>query len=67
MDSKADRKQKALIIHNLYFKSIKLTKPMVAKICDALKAFAKLNQCETVAFKKSNDKLMLKIIQKPFA
>lgn len=63
MDSKADRKKQTLIIHNLHFESIKLTKPMVAKICDAIKAFAKFNQCGTIVVKKSNDKTLLKIIR----
>lgn len=67
MDSKADRKQQTLIIHNLHFESIKLTKPMVAKICDAIKAFAKFNQCGTIVVKKSNDKPLLQIIQEVVA
>ena len=64
MDSKADRKQQTLTIHNLHFESLKLTKPMVAKICDAIKTFAKFNQCEVINIKKSNDKSLLKVIQK---
>lgn len=64
MDSKADRKQKILTIHNLHFESVKLSKPMIAKLCDAIKAFAKFNQCDTIVLKKSNDKALLKVIQK---
>ena len=64
MDSKADRKQHVLTIHNLHFESLKLSKPMVAKICDAIKTFAKFNQCEVINIKKSNDKSLLKVIQK---
>ncbi|HTJ50550.1 MAG TPA: crosslink repair DNA glycosylase YcaQ family protein [Cyclobacteriaceae bacterium] len=64
MDSKADRKQQTLTIHNLHFESLKLNKPMVAKICDAIKTFAKFNQCEVINIKKSNDKSLLKVIQK---
>ena len=64
MDSKADRKQQTLTIHNLHFESVKLTKAMVARICDAIKIFAKFNQCDTIIIKKSNDKSLLKAIQK---
>jgi uncharacterized protein YcaQ len=64
MDSKADRKQKILTINNLHFESLKLSKPMIAKICDAIKAFAKFNQCHSIVIKKSNDKVLLKAIQK---
>lgn len=64
MDSKADRKQRILTIHNLHFESVKLSKPMIAKLCDAIKAFAKFNQCDTIVLKKSNDKALLKVIQK---
>jgi len=64
MDSKADRKQQTLTIHNLHFESLKLNKPMVAKVCDAIKTFAKFNQCEVINIKKSNDKSLLKVIQK---
>ncbi len=63
MDSKADRKKRLLTIHNLHFELVKLTNPMVAKLCDAIKAFAKFNQCEAIAIKKSNNKSLLKAIQ----
>jgi uncharacterized protein YcaQ len=64
MDSKADRKQSTLMIHNLHLESIKLTKPMITKIQDAIKAFAKFNQCKTIEIKKCNNKPLLKAIQK---
>lgn len=64
MDSKADRKQRILTIHNLHFEPLKLTKPMVVKICDAIKTFAKFNQCEAIVIKKSNNKSLLKAIRK---
>lgn len=63
MDSKADRKQRILTIHNLHFESVKLSKPMIAKLCDAIKAFAKYNLCNTIVLKKSNNKIVLKAIQ----
>jgi uncharacterized protein len=63
MDSKADRKQGVLTIHNLHFEPLKLTKPMVVKVSDAIKTFAKFNQCEAITVKKSNDKPALKAIR----
>jgi uncharacterized protein len=67
MDSKADRKQKILTIYNLHFESVKLSKPMIAKLCEAIKVFAKFNQCRAIVLKKSNDKVLLKVIQKEMA
>jgi len=64
MDAKADRKQRTLTIHNLHFEALKLTKPMVAKVCDALQAFAKFNQCDAIVITKSNDASLLKTIRK---
>jgi uncharacterized protein YcaQ len=64
MDSKADRKERILTLHNLHFEAVKLTKPMVAKLCDAIKTFAKFNQCEVITIKKSNNKQLLKAIRK---
>ena len=64
MDSKADRKKGQLVVHNLYFESVKLTKPMVEKVCEAIRAFAKFNQCEEIAIVKSNDLPLLKAIRK---
>jgi uncharacterized protein YcaQ len=64
MDSKADRKQRILTIHNLHFEPLKLTKPMVVKVCDAIKTFAKFNQCEALIIEKTNDKSLLKAIRK---
>ena len=59
MDSKADRKQKVLTIHNLHFEPVKLSKPMIGKISDALKTFATFNQCQDIVIKKSNNKKYL--------
>ena len=63
MDSKAERKQRILTIYNLHFEKIKLTKAMVVKICDAVKTFAKFNQCDKIVIEKSNDKTVLKSIR----
>jgi uncharacterized protein YcaQ len=64
MDSKADRKQRTLTIQNIHFESLKLTRPTVIKVCDAIKAFTKFNQCEIIVIKKSNDQTLLKAIRK---
>lgn len=63
MDSKADRKQKVLIIHNLHFEKVKLSKGQVKKIADAIKLFAKFNQCGEVVIKKTNNKPYVKAIK----
>jgi uncharacterized protein YcaQ len=63
MDSKADRKQRTLIIHNLHFEPQKLTRPDLVKIADAIKAFAHFNQCVEINFKKTNNKQYLKAIK----
>lgn len=63
MDSKADRKHRTLTIHNLHFEPLKLSKPMLVKITDAIKAFSEFNQCKSITIKKSNDRLALSAIQ----
>ncbi|HEX8037562.1 MAG TPA: crosslink repair DNA glycosylase YcaQ family protein [Chryseosolibacter sp.] len=60
MDSKADRKQKTLSIHNLHFEPVKITRPMTTKVCDAIRAFARFNDCKTISIARSNDKQLLK-------
>jgi uncharacterized protein YcaQ len=74
MDSKADRKQQTLTIQNLHFepalsadRPVKLTKPTVMKVCDAIKSFARFNQCKAIVIKKSNNKSMLKAIRELLA
>ena len=61
MDSKADRKKGALVVRNLHFEPIKLTKPMIDKVCEAIKTFAKFNQCESITIVKSNDRRVLSL------
>jgi uncharacterized protein len=63
MDAKADRKARTLIINNLHFESVKLSRPMIVKMCDAIKTFTKFNQCEEVTIKKCNDKALLKVVK----
>lgn len=63
MDSKADRKQRVLVVHNLHFEQVKLSKPVIVKIIDAIKTFAQFNQCREIILKKSNNKQHVKAIQ----
>ena len=63
MDSKADRKQAVLIVHNLHFEKIELNKPALTKIAEAIREFALFNECYRVDIKKSNKKEFLKTIR----
>jgi uncharacterized protein YcaQ len=63
MDSKADRKQQTLMVHNLHFEKVKLGKPDIGKIADALQAFAQFNQCRDVVIKKTNNRPYAKAIK----
>ena len=63
IDSKADRKQRELTIHNLHFEPVKLNKVLIGEIIDAIQRFAKFNQCDEVIIKKSNNKLYWKAIK----
>jgi uncharacterized protein len=62
MDSKADRKQGIFILYNLHFEPLKLTQPMIVKVCEAIKTFAKFNQCEKITVEKSNDRALMRQI-----
>jgi uncharacterized protein YcaQ len=64
MDSKADRKKGQLVVNNLHVEPVKLTKLMVEKVCEAIRIFAKFNQCEEIIIVKSNDLPILKAIRK---
>ena len=63
MDSKADRKNKILIIHNLHFEKVKLGKAEIEKLTDAIERFAQFNECKEIVFKKSNNKQYVKAIR----
>lgn len=66
MDSKADRKQKVLTVHNLHFEPVKLNKEQIGKLTGALKAFVKFNQCRDMSITKSNNRQYLKAIKDAF-
>jgi len=55
MDAKADRKQKMLIVHNLYFENVNLNDQLIGKFVEALKDFVLFNQCQDVRFIKTNN------------
>jgi uncharacterized protein YcaQ len=63
MDSKAERKQKVLTVHNLHFEPVKLSKEMIGRLVDAMKDFAEFNQCGEIVIKKSNNKQYLKVLK----
>jgi len=66
MDAKADRKHKVLMVHNLHFEELEVSKDMINKIVDTLKAFVKFNQCHDIVFNRSNNETYLKAISKCF-
>ncbi len=63
MDSKAERKQKRLIVHNLHFEPLKLSNPVLTKVAEAIRTFARFNQCQDIEFKKTNNRQYLKAIR----
>lgn len=66
MDSKANRKQGELTINNLHVEKVKFTKPMIAKIADAIRDFAEFNGCEKITIAKCNDKALLQTLRRHF-
>jgi len=66
MDSKADRKNKMLIIHNLHFEEVGLNGDMIQKLIDTLKEFILFNQCRAVTFARCNRPDYLNAIESAF-
>jgi uncharacterized protein YcaQ len=64
MDAKADRKNRVLIILNLHVEPAKMTQPMIAKVSEAIEAFAVFNQCFAITVQKTNLKVLGKAIKK---
>lgn len=56
MDSKADRKEKVLVINNLHFEDMKISKQMIDDLADAIQQYAKFNQCKSIVLTKCNNK-----------
>ncbi len=61
MDSKAERKKRVLILHNLHFEKVKLSKATIDAIKEAIRAFARFNGCDKVVVKKTNNKQFRKL------
>ncbi|MGN6396220.1 MAG: winged helix-turn-helix domain-containing protein [Mucilaginibacter sp.] len=66
MDSKADRKNKVLIIHNLHFEDVTLSEDMIGKLANTLKEFIHFNQCRDVTFAKCNQPDYLNAVKREF-
>lgn len=67
MDSKADRKHKVLLVHNIHFEEVELGMETIEKFIATLKAFVAFNQCYDIRFDRTNKKEYLKIIVKGFS
>ena len=67
MDAKADRKHKALLIHNLHFENVSLSEAMIGQIAEALQAFVQFNQCRDIVFGRTNNDYYLEAISKSFS
>lgn len=63
MDSKTDRKNRTLVIHNLHVEPVRMTRPTIFKVSEAVRAFAVFNQCEAIIVEKTNDKALGKAIR----
>lgn len=57
MDSKADRKEKVLVINNLHFETKKID---VDKLADGINDFAKFNGCGSFVVRKTNNRSIVK-------
>lgn len=66
MDSKADRKKKTLLVHNIHFEPIIIDQDILDKLIDAIKAFTEFNNCREVIFGKSNNENYMKVISEGF-
>lgn len=57
MDSKADRKEKVLVINNLHFETKNID---LEKLYDGINDFTKFNGCETFIVKKTNNRSLVR-------
>jgi uncharacterized protein YcaQ len=67
MDSKADRKERMYLIHNLHLEKVKLTNQMITKLVESIKAFATFNQCDQILIEKCNQAVIAKELKKRLA
>lgn len=63
MDAKADRKERVLIIHNLHFEKVKLSRVLAKKLINAINDFSKFNKCKEVTISRSNNKAFMKLFK----
>lgn len=63
MDSKADRKTKTLLIHNLHFEKVKLSAKVLEDIVAAIYEFAEFNGCRKITLTKTNTESMVKLLR----
>lgn len=54
MDAKADRKAKALLIHNIHFEDVTLDEDQLQCLISSIRTFTQFNQCHTVAIARCN-------------
>lgn len=66
MDTKADRKKRSLIVHNIHFEAVELNNEAIEKYIRALKDFTHFNQCNDIIFERTNQPEYLKRIKKGF-
>lgn len=64
MDSKADRREKKLIINNLHFESVKISKATITRLGNAILAFADFNGCDQISLVRSNNKVVAKALSR---
>ncbi|RZK51560.1 MAG: winged helix-turn-helix domain-containing protein, partial [Pedobacter sp.] len=62
MDSKANRKNKVLLVHNIHFENVDLNAETIDKLIAALKSFVTFNGCHNISFASTNRKDYLKLI-----
>lgn len=67
MDSKADRRNNILLVHNIHFEEVKLEKETIAKLIAVLMDFVRFNGCHDIRFDRTNKKDYLSAIAKGFA
>jgi uncharacterized protein YcaQ len=56
MDSKAERKEKKLIVFNLHFEDVKMSNKVAMAVWDAIEDFAEFNGCKSIEIEKTNRK-----------
>jgi hypothetical protein len=66
VDSKADRKEQTLVIHNLHFENVKMTKALTSQLHEAIQGFVEFNGCRGITITKSNNRALVKELRGRF-